>query len=88
MRNEQLRTCMFYDFRRELKATESYEKMKKGLVSDYPSFSTLAKNFLQFSRGNFSVNDDSREGRQKTVTHEENEATVLPISRILKEKLR
>ncbi|KAF2903427.1 hypothetical protein ILUMI_02753 [Ignelater luminosus] len=66
------RAVMCYNFKRGLCAKDCFAEMKDVFGDSSPSQATIKRNYANFCRGDFDLNDDSRSGRVATAVTEEN----------------
>ncbi|MEZ0498458.1 hypothetical protein [Sphingomonas sp. IW22] len=67
MNSLQIRTIIFYEWKRGFSAQECLNNMKSSLGDDIVSQSTVYKFFRNFEDGNFSLEDETRHGRPKVI---------------------
>lgn len=76
---QEIRFAILFGFRRELKPVQILKECQNAYGVNAPSLVTISKWFQRFQTGHFSVEDDPREGRPKSMTDDTNVALVKAI---------
>lgn len=83
--NSQIRTIIYYNFRRELSHQQFHEEMKRVLRDTGPSLRTVERWYKQFERGVFDLEDDPRPDRPREVITPK---TVADVEKLMRENRR
>jgi histone-lysine N-methyltransferase SETMAR len=73
------RLLILYDFRSNLTATQSHQRITAAFPGDHPSYSTVRYWFERFSHGQLNIDDCERTGRPTTAATAENIASVKQL---------
>lgn len=76
---EHFRAIIFHNFRRGLSRQECFDELNSLYSNEAPSYSTVKNWYNEFNRGRCSLQDESREGRPKSVVVPKNIDAVLEL---------
>lgn len=69
---EHFRAMILYDFKSNLTAQQSFDRLHLAFEDEAPSYRTIQRWFTEFNRGRQSLSDEPREGRPSTAVSHEN----------------